>query len=398
MNVMELRGIAKAYRRTLTGGGPRTLQALGQNPVSGLSRDKHWVLQDISFDVQRGESVGLVGENGSGKSTLLRIMAGVTHADRGSMVARGRISGLLTLGNEMNGLLSGRENIVTAGILAGLSRGEIGRRMDEIADFAELTNVLDQPLRTYSDGMKLRLAFSASVHTDPEILLIDEVLAVGDMAFQEKCLRRLETLREHGATVVFVSHSPDLVLRMTSRAVWLENGLVRFAGDAESVIDQYEQRMNERVGPAEAQPGGATRLGSGEVQIASISLLNRDGRAIDSLRAGSAVTVAIDYVAHEPIEDPIVNVAVRPATGQGLPIDLSTEADSLSVGVLTDRGRITLDLDRLDLANGTYYLDIGLFAPGWERPLDYLWGAVSFVVRSNPAAGPVAPPRVWSVG
>ncbi|WP_028893297.1 ABC transporter ATP-binding protein [Syntrophorhabdus aromaticivorans] len=204
-----------------------------------LRNSKFEALHDISFSVAKGEAFGVIGKNGAGKSTILGLIAGVLKPNSGSVKVMGRISPLLELGAGFHFELTGRENILLKGVLIGLSRTEVLARMDEIIAFSELGDFVDQPIRIYSSGMLARLGFSIVAGLDPEILLIDEILAVGDIAFQEKCLSRMMEFRRRGVTMVFVSHSMDKVRKICDRAVWIENHRVRMIGDADSVIDTY---------------------------------------------------------------------------------------------------------------------------------------------------------------
>ncbi len=207
--------------------------------VSQLKNHRYEALQGISFQVNRGESVGIIGKNGAGKSTTLGLIAGVIKPSGGTIVVKGRVSPLLELGSGFNGELTGRENIVLNGVLMGLTRAEVLRKMEEIIEFSGLDDFIDQPLRTYSSGMMMRLGFSVVASLEPEILLIDEVLAVGDMEFQKKCLDKMEGFRKNGVTIVFVSHSMKDVLTICDRVVWIDNHCVRMMGSTEEVVNSY---------------------------------------------------------------------------------------------------------------------------------------------------------------
>ena len=207
--------------------------------VSQLKNHRYEALKGISFQVNRGESFGIIGKNGAGKSTALGLIAGVIKPSGGTIVVKGRVSPLLELGSGFNGELTGRENIVLNGVLMGLTRAEVLRKMEEIIEFSGLGDFIDQPLRTYSSGMIMRLGFSVVASLDPEILLIDEVLAVGDMEFQKKCMDKMKGFKENGVTIVFVSHGLNDVLAICDRVVWIENHQVRMMGSAEEVVNSY---------------------------------------------------------------------------------------------------------------------------------------------------------------
>jgi lipopolysaccharide transport system ATP-binding protein len=391
VNVIELEHVAKRYRRP-AGGRTRSLRALAER----VGTVEHWALQDVSFTVARGESVALMGTNGSGKSTLLRVIAGTTRATKGTVCVRGNISGLLTLGDGLQPLLSAEENAITAAVLSGLTVAEARRRLPEITAFAELGDVMDQPLRTFSDGMRLRLAFAVSVHVEPELLLIDEILAVGDLRFQERCLTHLEHLRDAGTTLVLASHITAHIERLCGRAVWLADGRVREVGDTAMVTERYVDSL--RVAETAAAPAGQAtfRLGDRRVVIAGVRLLNRRDQPVTTVTPGSAITVEIEYDAHEPVDDPILVVSAHTAEDGIRCFDLNTEIDGVTVGRLDGPGRLSLQLDRLDLAHGRYCLDVGLYSSDWSSPHDYQWEALAFEVVGIRSSAPLAPPHRWS--
>lgn len=391
MKEIEVADLSKRYRYAPSG-LPRKLRTLGHRGA----RVDHWALRDISFQVSRGETLGVVGKNASGKSTLLRLLAGITCPTEGSVRIARRVSGLLTLGEGMHPLLSGEENAVSGAILAGLTRARAVRRLREIASFAELEEHLDQPLRTYSDGMRLRLAFAVAIHVDPEILLVDEVLAVGDMRFQEKCFSHLESLQAAGVTVVLTSHDLNQILRLTTRALWLGNGTIRHIGESAEVVDHYKNALSEGTTlPQSPTPGG--RHGSGEVEILEVRLLDGRGRETALITPGSPLTVEIEFVAHQEIPDAIFGVSAHGDRDGVRRFDLHT-GEQWPVGPLSGRGTIRLYLERLDLTGGHYKLDVGVFDSAWERTYDYLWQAFPLQVSGrDDEAAVLLPPHRWSM-
>lgn len=231
--------VGKTFRR-YRADRPATIQetvARGLRRMS--SNERFWGLRDISFTVGAGKTVGIVGANGSGKSTLLRLIGGVGRPDTGRIDVRGRTGALLDLGAGFHPDLTGRENAVLAGILNGLTRRQVNKRLDEIVAFAEVEDALDSPIRTYSSGMQMRLAFSVAAHTDPEILLVDEVLSVGDMSFQRKCLDRIARIKASGCSILLVSHAGATVQDMCDEALWLNQGRLMAQGDVADVVRQY---------------------------------------------------------------------------------------------------------------------------------------------------------------
>ena len=233
--------VSKSYPlyHHITTGGIKNFLFHFPRAVSKLKNHRYEALQGISLQINRGESFGIIGKNGAGKSTALGLIAGVLKPSRGTIVVKGRVSPLLELGAGFNGELTGRENIVLNGVLMGLTRAEVLRKMEEIVEFSGLGDFIDQPLRTYSSGMTMRLGFSVAASLDPEILLIDELLAVGDMEFQKKCMDKMKGFRKKGVTIVFVSHGLKDILAICDRVVWIENHQVRMMGSTKEVVNSY---------------------------------------------------------------------------------------------------------------------------------------------------------------
>ncbi|MGH9189579.1 MAG: ABC transporter ATP-binding protein [Acidimicrobiales bacterium] len=390
MNAIDVRGVGKRYRTTATG-SPRTLRSLAER----LPAVEHWALEDVTCSLARGEAVGLVGANGSGKSTLLRIVAGLTRPTCGKLEVRGQVSGLLTLGEGFHPLLTGEENVVTGAILAGLGRREARRRLAAVAAFAELEDHMDQPLRTFSDGMRLRLAFATAINVDPEILLIDEVLAVGDLRFRQRCLERLQQLRGRGVTMMVASHELAPIRELCQRVLWISMGRVHAAGEVDEVLDRYEQAMHETGQGLWSQVDDRLRLGSREVEIVGFRLFDSAGTETGCQQAGGGLTVEIDYVAHVPTPHAIFGISVHSEQGVRC-LDVSTESDGALGRPLPGAGTVSLCLDRLDLSGGNYHVDLGVWGAGWSPTYDYLWEAIPFKALASPSPGILVPPRRWS--
>lgn len=250
MRPIVVEGVSKRY--WLQGEAPRTFQqALGQLFGAARTRKPFWALRDISFSVRPGESLALVGSNGAGKSTLLRMLCGLGRPTTGQARVEGRVAALLDLGTGFHPVLSGRENVYVSGVVAGMRRSEVRERFDEILEFAEIGPFIDQPLRTYSAGMQVRLAFAVSMHVDPDVLIIDEALAVGDSHFQRKCLDRLAHFRDAGKTLLMVAHDMELVRAFCDRAIWLRRGQVVADGPVEQVTAAYMETSGGIDAPVE---------------------------------------------------------------------------------------------------------------------------------------------------
>jgi lipopolysaccharide transport system ATP-binding protein len=389
---IEVTEVSKRYKYS-SSGLPRKLRTLGHRG----ERVDLWALRDVSFAVARGETLGVLGKNASGKSTLLRLLAGVTRPTQGSIRVARKVSGLLTLGGGMHPLLSGEENAVTGAILAGLTRAEAVRRLAEIASFAELEEHMDQPLRTFSDGMRLRLAFAVAIHVDTEILLIDEVLAVGDLRFQEKCFAYLQSLQSVGVTVVVASHDLSQIERLSSRALWLADGRVHHVGESAEVVALYKKETSQETVVREPWRPGGRRHGSGEVEIVTVRLLDGAGEEVRAIASGGALTVEIEFIAHEEISNAIFGVSAHAERDGIRCFDLHTGTQA-PVGRLRGPGMIRLYLERLDLTGGRYKLDVGVYDSQWVRTYDYLWQAFPLDVAGfgNDVAI-LEPPHRWSM-
>ena len=390
---------------------PTTLKEAFVRLGSGTrSRETVWALRDVNVTVAPGEMLGVIGANGAGKSTLLRLVGGVLSPDRGQVAVNGRIGGLLSLGTGFHDDLTGRENVFTNGVVAGLTRQEVARRFDAIVDFAELAHAIDAPLRTYSTGMRLRLGFAIAVHTDPDVLLVDEALSVGDLAFQQKCLSRIDTFRTDGCALLFVSHDPGQVRQVCDRVLWLEGGTTRALGPADVVVGEYEATMQAETlrrtpDTSTVHTTGAgtvlrlhdTRFGSQEATLASVRLLDTAGTPVQTIRSGQPLSVEVTYDAPTPIATPIVSLTLCTPDGTAH-LDVNTEAEAVPVPTLHGRGRVTCRFDRLDVAPGRYFVNAGLYAAGWTYAYDYHWQVYPLQVTGGTlAASAWSPPRRWSL-
>jgi lipopolysaccharide transport system ATP-binding protein len=369
-----------------------------------------WALREVSFSVARGQMLGVIGKNGSGKSTLLRIIGGVGRPDEGTVETNGRIGALLELGTGFHPDLTGRENVFLQGVISGLTRREVRQRFDEIVAFAEIEDFIDNPVRTYSSGMRMRLAFAVAVHTDPDILLIDEVLAVGDLAFRRKCLDRIDGFRREGRTIVLVSHDTSQVKKLCDEALWLHAGKVVAHGKPEKVIRSYVAEANSETQQQtktarlhdDSTNGGIqyekNRMGLKELEIIGVRLLSADGTTITTLERGEPLSIEIDYVASHPIEAPIFGIGIYRDDHQ-LCFRTNTAAKGLVLSTIQGPGRLTLHLDRLDLVGGQYFVNVGAYEQKWTHTYDYHWNVHKLLI--HPSAGDkkgiLCPPHYWEV-
>ena len=359
-------------------------------------------LRDVSFSIHRGEAFGIVGRNGSGKSTLLKLISGILKPTSGRVVVTGRIAALIELGAGFHPEITGRENIYINGIMLGLTRREIESRFDQIIEFSGIRQFIDQPVKTYSSGMYVRLGFAVAVHVDPDILLIDEVLSVGDEEFSAKCTAKIQEMKYRGVTLVFVTHQLDQVRNLCDRAVWLERGEIAAAGDPTRVVDAYLQQVatGERVAvgaelqPAvapepEAEPEEETRStdvleeerwGSGEIVLKRVALTDVDGGDLIALGPATPVTIDIDVEVRSPQEDFVFGVGIYHADGTCV-YGTNTDLEGLSADRLDGNSRVRFIMPSLDLVAGTYRLDVAVHTRN-GRAFDYRRGVVRFVVGS----------------
>jgi len=330
VNAVEFQGVSKSY--SIYGSpGDRLKELLSLNRLK-LHKD-FWALHDVTFEIRRGETFCIVGENGSGKSTLLQMVAGILHPSGGSLTVNGRVSALLELGAGFNPEFTGRDNVYLNGSILGLSTRQIDQRYGEIEEFAEIGEFINQPVKTYSSGMVVRLAFAVAINVDPEILLVDEALAVGDIYFRQRCMRKVHELRARGITILFVSHAVADVKAIGDRALWLEHGRIREIGETDRVVSKYLAAMVEKdsaylmlKGAPERVPGehGVRapevvehipnidhRYGDGRAQILGIAALDAQGHPLGLMEPSQRITVRISVQARADIAQPIVGFMMR---------------------------------------------------------------------------------------
>ncbi|MDP1819358.1 MAG: ABC transporter ATP-binding protein [Acidimicrobiales bacterium] len=346
--------------------------------------EEFWALKQVSFEVAEGSTFGLIGENGSGKSTLLKCMAQILRPDAGAVRTRGKVSALLELGAGFHPELSGRDNVFLNGAILGLSRKEVQERFDDIVGFAGLERFIDTPVKNYSSGMYVRLGFSVAINVEPDVLLVDEVLAVGDEQFQRRCAEKFTELRADGRTIVVVSHSMGSMQSMCDQVAWLDHGELKAVGPAHDMVDAYLGSVQMGGVPV----GDTARWGSGEARIERVELIGADGAPIDgSIRTGDPVTFRLCYKADQPIERPTFGFALH--TLDGVHVTGPRTADQgLFPDVILGEGTVELVVDRLLLLPGTYDLSCALHDSAGLHPYDARNRALRFnVVPGAPHEG-----------
>jgi lipopolysaccharide transport system ATP-binding protein len=367
---IEARGVSKRFK--LHHERRRSFQELAVSLFQPRrSTEQFWALEDVSFAVEHGRSFGIVGENGSGKSTMLKLIAGILRPTAGTLEVNGRLAALLELGAGFHPDLTGRENIFLNASVLGFSRREIERRFDAIVDFAELDRFIDTPLKHYSSGMSIRLGFAIAINSDPDILITDEVLSVGDEAFQRKCIDRIDDLMRQGKTIILVSHGLDLVRYVCTDAIWLDHGRVRGAGPSLEVIDAYLDFANrkDRQRRGEGEPDAVTRAagvdasrrwGTREVEITRVELLDHRGRVGTTLETGEPATVRIHYLARERVPRPLFGIAIH--YGEHVHLNgPNTRTGGLTIDEVEGPGTVDYRVRSLPLLRGLYTLSAAVY-------------------------------------
>ena len=397
-----------------------TFQELAVKGFRGLRSQSIWGLRNVSFSVEQGRMLGIIGRNGSGKSTLLRLLAGISAPDEGRIQVRGGVRGLLALGAGFSGDLTGRENVFVAGVIGGGTRAEVARRFDSIVRFAELQEFIDAPVRTYSSGMMMRLAFAVAVHAHSGILLVDEVLAVGDSAFQDKCLRRIGSMKREGTTIVLVSHDCATIRELCDEVLWLDSGKVAGYGSASEIVNQYladavsrtqhalEEETRRRT-PASQKPVRTrqgteldflkNRFGSQEVQILDVRVIGPSQNEISEIACGDPLTIEMDYRATNAVRGAIFTIMIVDTEGRVWLEAVSDHDRGVSGGVLNGFGHTILWVDGLSLPEGSYWIEMGIYERSWAYAFDRHHGAYPLTVRRGAVTPqldpPLRPPTRW---
>jgi ABC-type polysaccharide/polyol phosphate transport system ATPase subunit len=355
-------------------------------------------LRHVSFVVDRGEAFGIIGRNGSGKSTLLKLISGILKPTAGKVSVNGRVAALIELGAGFHPEITGRENIYINGIMLGLSRREVDRRFDKIVEFSGISEFLDQPVKTYSSGMYVRLGFAVAVHVDPEVLLIDEVLSVGDEEFSARCIAKIQEMKYRGVTLLFVTHQLDQVRNLCDRALWLDHGRTEAIGDPMRVVDAYLQEVSGAppAAPAPvAEVEAATepddkekpkeadeeRWGSGEIVLKRVALTDHQGRELVALGAGTPVILDLDVDTRVPQEDFVFGIGIYHANGTCV-YGTNTDIEGYAPQRIEGTARVRFVVPSLDLVAGTYRVDAAVHTRN-GRAFDYRRNVLRIIVGSR---------------
>lgn len=366
-------------------------------------------LEDVSFDVDAGTTFGVIGQNGSGKSTLLKVVAGITKPTSGKVVVHGKVSALIELGAGFHPEITGRENIFINGIMLGLSKKQIQEKYEDIVRFAELEEFIEAPVKTYSSGMYMRLGFSIAINVNPDVLLVDEVLAVGDASFVPKCLDRIDDFRRRKKTILFVSHDLSTVEKICDRVAWLKNGRVQTIGEPRRVIDAYLQDVAEKAEDEfemrqqeikqeeqfeETEERRENRWGKRELEIKKVRMKGLDGKEKHVFSPDEGMVIEMEVEAYSRIKDFVFGIGIFNSQGITVYGTNTLLEDFYSVEAY-GQGKVTCRLERLSLVNGTYYLDVAIHKRD-GYPYDYHKSLYSFLVSSRLKDGGIfRPEHTW---
>jgi lipopolysaccharide transport system ATP-binding protein len=374
---LEVEHLTKTFR--LHREKTNSLKAL----IAGKGRtryDEFTALNDVSFTVKEGEVFGVIGENGSGKSTLLKCMAGILQPNAGSVRVHKRMSALLELGAGFHPELSGRDNVFLNAAILGMGRREIAARFDDIVDFSGLGDFIESPVKTYSSGMYVRLAFAVAINVDPRLLIIDEILAVGDVSFQQRCLEKFVEFRNEGRTIVLVTHAMATVKDMCDRAIWLTHGKITGEGDPSDLVEEYTESM---LGNQDRHADGSIRRGSGEIQITEVQLFTGDGLSpVKRFRTGDSIRIRMSYRASKPIPKPVIGITIEALGGATVTAPCTRDVGMIPEA-LSGEGAIEVHLDDVSLLPGTYDVHTSITDFNRSHIYDNLHLAFRFDVMSG---------------
>lgn len=398
-NAIEVKDVTKKFKVYLDKGHTLKEKTLFRKRRAYEERS---VLNGISFEVKKGEAVGLIGHNGCGKSTTLKLLTKIMYPDSGTIEMCGRVSSLIELGAGFHPDLSGRENIYINASIFGLTRKEIEERLEEIIAFSELEEFIDNPVRTYSSGMYMRLAFSIAINVDADILLIDEILAVGDAGFQSKCFNWLKEIKLNGTTIVIVSHSMGQIEQICDKSVWIHNGIIKIEGSPRDVHPQYLDYVSERrqtIAEKEEQRRNAKsikktaevrkehmqqkkmRWGNGKARIESVYFISEDGKIIKSLKTDASVTITIAYKVNQIVKDASFGIGIFRIDGTHC-YGTNTRIDQLDSFDINNDGTVRFSIDAMSLLPGRYFLDVAIECE-MGIAVDYYKEACEFEVFST---------------
>jgi len=364
-----------------------TKNALTLSSNSGLLRkDEFWAVDNVSFEVKKGETLGIIGPNGAGKTTILKMLNGIFWPDKGKIAIKGKVGALISVGAGFHLMLTGRENIYINGAILGMSRQTVNEKFDAIVEFADIGDFLDTPVKFYSSGMFVRLGFSVAIHCEPDILLVDEILSVGDLRFQSKCFRKMQKILDKGVSIVFISHNMDTIRRICKKTVFLNHGKLVDTGESEKMILKYQKDMflsaNEdfedfnKIAKKKIQ-----RRGTEEARITKVRILDKNGMEKSIFKMGENIVIQISYFASQRIERPIFLVGIMDSDGIYC-VEADSEKDGFNLDFISGEGCVKIVFDNFNLASGKYIMGVSIRKKGSLDYIDFLKHAFSFYVES----------------
>lgn len=374
MSAITLKNISKKYVLS------RERPLLLKNLFIPSKKEEIWALKDISLEIKKGETIGIIGENGSGKSTLLKIISGITTPTSGKVEVNGRVASLIELGAGFQPDLTGKENVYLNGTLLGLTKKEIDKKYKEIVDFADIGEFIDQPVRTYSSGMTVRLGFSVAIHLDPDILLIDEVLAVGDEEFQQKCLTIINQFKELNKTLIFVSHDMNLIHDICPKAIWIKKGIIRMFKETQRVIRSYSIGIKtSKIIPF----GFKKRWGTGKVKIVDSVILNKYGQPKTVFNEKDKVSIRVKVKFNENITNPVFGITVRNSDFHNF-YAINTSGEKIKTGIIKKNNikEIKFFLNG-SFPDGKYYVSPAVSSSDFSEFFDWWNNCCSFIIKTR---------------
>jgi len=401
MNAIEFKGVSKKFKKgekfdSLRDLVPNMVKIIfqGNGKQNGELKDKEfWALKDLSFEVKKGEVLGIIGPNGAGKSTILKLLSKILKPTNGEIKINGKLSALIEVGAGFHEDLTGRENIYLNGAIMGMKKREINERFDEIVGFSELEEFIDTPVKRYSSGMYARLGFSVAAHLDPDVLLVDEVLSVGDMCFQAKCMEKIKNMKVSGTTIVFISHNMEAVLGTCSKAMLLNKGLVTAEGQTEIVVKKYQQGTSYKSDVSEI----AHRKNS-IVEIKEVSFRDKSGKVRHAFKQGDTIIIRATLGATKKLFNPDFGIAFYDEKGTCL-YGHHSKVDKYEIGDVYGTFQVEVEYPNIDFQPGNYLIYFGIYDSQGLKPYEYVDRQYGFTVHGNKGeTGLIHLPHFWRIG
>ena len=393
---VQVSHVSKKYCKTIRGSMLYGVKDISRN-ILGLSshseklrNNEFWAVDDVSFEVKKGESMGLIGPNGSGKSTILKMLNGIFWPDKGKITVRGRVGALIEVGAGFHPLLTGRENVYLNGAILGMKKEEVEAKFDSITRFAEIGDFIDVPVKAYSSGMFVRLGFAIAVHCDPDVLLVDEILAVGDEAFHRKCFNKIGELMKSGVSVILVSHNLNYVNMMTSRCVLMEKGKILKYDRTNDVVNEYFKLQKDQM-PFKQSPTLRTEQ---NVVLRNISILDKNGVAKPAFSTGEKIRFCLDFDVEGKISNPIVHLSLYRDTYHGY----NTKYDNVKIDTFEKKMRVELEIEYCGLGAGVYSIGLAIWDQDFTSVYYWNWTAGTLEIESEaPMMGRFICEHKWKI-